>query len=87
MNTGERPIPGVRYGDDIPELHAEMAAFDQLSPRLRKEIANMPYDCDAFEIFQAVEQGLDDLSVILELRTISRDAVHAAYVDRGVIHG
>ncbi|MGC4393732.1 hypothetical protein [Agrobacterium sp. M50-1] len=87
MNTGERPIPGVLYGDELPEVHAEMDAFDQLSPRVRKELANMPYDCDALEIFRASNLGVDDLSIILELRTIARDAVHAAYVDRGVING
>ncbi|MFB7144998.1 hypothetical protein ACWGMK_06110 [Agrobacterium deltaense] len=83
MNTGEKPIPDIPYGDECPELHSEMNAFDQLPERVRRELSIMPYDCDALSVFEVIKDGVPEAAVILELTKLAKDSVRNAYLERG----
>lgn len=83
MNTGEKPIPDIPYGDEVPELHAEMDAFDQLPERVRRDLSRMPYDCDALFAFEVIQDGVPEAAMIQELRKVAKDSVRNAYLERG----
>ncbi len=81
-NRGDR-IGGVKYSNGGSSPAERMQAFDMLPKKLRRAIADAPYNFDTIEIARWLRDGLAPTRAEIHVLMTSRQIVELAYAERG----